>query len=112
MSNTVIRGDSEPNGILEDVLDAAPEAHQRLAFGAARRRSCVPRSLYTTCAAVGLERAHDHLGQRRLAAAALADEPEALAARNDEAHVVHGAEDRALALAEEAAALRVLERSC
>ena len=94
--------------ILEDVLHAAPEAHQGLGAGAHdvdHRAAVVEQHL----AAVGLERAHDHLGQRGLAATALADEAEAFAARDGEAHVVDRPEGRPLALAEESAAA-LLER--
>jgi hypothetical protein len=94
--------------VLENILDSPPEAHQRLRVGTDdvdHRAAIVEQHL----AAVGLERAHDHLGQRRLAAAALADESEALAARDGEAHVVDCPEHRPLALAEKAAAA-LLER--
>ena len=67
--------------VLENVLDAPAEAHQRLAIGlddVDHRPAIVEQHL----PAIGLERAHDHLRQRRLAAAAFADEAEALAARN------------------------------
>ena len=94
--------------ILKNVLDAPPEPHQRLRVGANdvdHRAAVVEQDL----PAVGLERAHDHLGQRGLAATALADEAEALAAGDLEAHVVDRAEHGPLALAEQAAAT-LLER--
>src|SRR4029078_10164291 len=85
--------------VLEDVLDAAAKANQILAFRAANIE-CRAAIVVEDLAAVGLERAHDRLRQRRLAAAAFADEAKAFAATNRERDIIEGAATLVLAPAE------------
>src|SRR5512134_2250332 len=90
--------------VLEDVLDAAPVRNQRVPVEAQQvdKRVAVVKD---DAAGIGLDRAQDDLADRRLTAAAFADEAEAAAAFDAKADVIHDLCRDALARPEQPAPL-------
>src|SRR5579864_905597 len=88
-------------GVLEDELHLAAKRLERLALER-RHIDGRPRIVEGDRARIGRERAKQQLAQRRLAAAAFADEAQAFAALDREADIVDGGEASGLA-AEDAA---------
>ena len=88
LSNSVMRGLSEPNGSWKIIWISLRNGPSSLADIGARSTTVSSRVRYSTCAAGRVDRAQDAARGGGLAAAAFADQAERLALLHGEAHVV------------------------